>query len=82
MLIMLRRNDKVRVQIQNALNELIDKERDKKKRKKLQELYLTEDEKELLPQIVKALGYVEKASTLLCGNDVTLAAADRVRCKA
>ena len=35
-------------------------------------------EKDLLEELVASLGIVMKGSTLLCGNDVTLSAADRV----
>ena len=43
--------------------------------------YLTEDEKDKLKEVVATLELVQIGSQLLCGNDVTLSAADRVSTK-
>ena len=79
MLDMLVRHFKKRVPIHNTLFELQAKEKNKKKKQRLQSLYLTDDEMELLSAIVKALKIVSGGSKILCGNDVTLSSADRVR---
>ena len=67
-----------RVQVEKVLLELKSKERNKKKKEKLANLFLSEDEVEKLKDIVKALGIVKSGSQRLCGNNVTLSAADRV----
>ena len=78
MLLMLERYLKVRLQVENVLNKIHDKEKNKKKKGKLAKLRLSEDEKQNCHELVEALKYVKTASQRLCGNDVTLSAADRV----
>ena len=75
---MLERFRKVKIQVETVLKKLKDETRDKKRRAKIQGLFLTEDEEDKLIDVVDALRVVRKGSTLLCGNDVTLASADRV----
>ena len=54
------------------------KEKNKKKKEKIGRLFLSETEKDNLPEITKALSYVKKGSQRLCKNNLTLATADRV----
>ena len=75
---MLQRYFEIRVQVQHVLNKLYETEKVKKKKKKIQGLFLSQDEKDKLKEIVHVLKIVKKGSTILCGNGVTLAAADRV----
>ena len=70
--------DKSKLPINHCLRELHDKEKNKKRKKKLAGLFLTEEEKEMLPEIVKTLKIVHSGSTYICGNDVTLSKADLV----
>ena len=77
MLLMLRRYLKIRIQVENVLNKLKEK-CSKKKKQKIQGFYLSEDEKDKLTEVVAALQIVNIGSQLLCGNEVTLPAADRV----
>ena len=69
---------KYRVQIENALNKLKETERNKKRRLKMLGFLLSEDEKELLDEVLATLSIVMTGSQLICGNDATLSAADRV----
>ena len=80
MYFMIQRYARVRVPVQTTLRKMREQERNKQKKKKLNDLLFSDDdrEKELLDELVTALGIVMKASTLLCGNNVTLSAADRV----
>ena len=70
-----------RVPVCTVLTQLHEKEKNKKKKERISKLFLTEEEKETLPEIVKALDYVKIGSTRLCKNNLTLSTADRVRCK-
>ena len=81
MVLMLERYLKVRLQVENVLNKIHDAERDKKKKGKIANLRLSEVEKQKCHELVEALNYVKTASQRLCGNDVTLSAADRVSAK-
>ena len=67
-----------RVPICTVLTELYEKEKNKKKKEKIGRLFLSETEKDNLPEITKALSYVKKGSQRLCKNNLTLATADRV----
>ena len=75
---MIKRYFEIRVQVQHAMNKHCEKEKSKKKKKKIQGLFLSQDEKDKIKEVVDALKIVKKGSTILCGNGVTLAAADRV----
>ena len=67
-----------RIPVENTLNELQDKEKNKKKRKKMQDLRLTEYERETIKAVLDALKIVKKGSERLCANHVTLSIADKV----
>ena len=75
---MLRCYDNHRIYVRLVLTKHLELERDKRKKKKLRGLLLSEEETEILPVVVEALDIVKAGSTLLCANNVTLSTADRV----
>ena len=75
---MLKGYESHRIYVKLVLTKFLEKERDKRKKKKLRGLLLSEEETEMLPIVVEALDIVKAGSTLLCGNNVTLSTADRV----
>ena len=79
MLPMLKRYSDVRVPVKTALVQLHDKEKDKKKKKKLKDLDFSDEDKEIIEELIAALRIVKTGSKRLCRNDITLREADGVR---